>query len=406
MNPLFDRGLLFINIRNIIKVLIFCAFFLIQGEVYASDGFGVHTVVIDAGHGGQDPGAKGKFSHEKDVVLAIALKVGSLIEENMKDVKVIYTRNTDVFIPLHERADIANKHKADLFISIHANANPNKQVYGSETYVMGLHTNERNLEVAKKENDVIVLEDNYSSHYEGYDPNSSESFIIFSLMQNAFLDKSLSFATTIQSQMRNKAKRTDRGVKQAGFLVLWRTTMPSVLVETGFITNPAEEIYLNSDAGQNALASSIFKAFKNYKLKAEHKSIPEADNESPSENIPVKRTKRNHRIKPDTVAQVAARTVSSPVEVNNDVYFRVQIGLSDKPLQHSNLLYKKAGHIDSSLSVDELKVGKLYKYYIGNTTSYKTALTLQEKARKQFPDAFVVAWRSGDIIPLKQALNK
>jgi N-acetylmuramoyl-L-alanine amidase len=374
--------------------------------MYASDGLGVHTVVIDAGHGGQDPGAKGRFSHEKDVVLAIALKVGNLIEENMKDVKVIYTRNTDVFIPLHERADIANKHKADLFISIHANANPNKQVYGSETYVMGLHTNKRNLEVAKKENDVIVLEDNYSSHYEGYDPNSSESFIIFSLMQNAFLDKSLSFATTIQSQMRNKAKRTDRGVKQAGFLVLWRTTMPSVLVETGFITNPAEEVYLNSDAGQNALASSIYKAFKNYKLKAEHKNISEIENEAPSEVIPVKHTKRNHRIKPDTVAQVAARTVSTSVEVNNEACFKVQIGLSDKPLQHSNSLYKKARLIDSSLSIEEIKVGKLYKYYIGNTTSYKTALTLQEKARKQFSDAFVVAWQSGNIIPLKQALNK
>ena len=224
----------------------------------------IKTVVIDAGHGGKDSGALGKFSMEKDVVLAIALKVGEYIEKNIDNVRVIYTRKEDVFIPLHERAEIANKNNADLFISIHANGIPDPALFGTETLVLGLHRANENFEVAKRENSVILLEDDYTTRYEGFDPNSPESYIIFSLMQNIYLEQSISFAKDVQDQFRDRVKRVDRGVKQQGLLVLAQTSMPGVLVETGFITNRDEEKFLNSEEGQDYLASAIYRAFKVY----------------------------------------------------------------------------------------------------------------------------------------------
>ena len=233
-------------------------------------------MVIDPGHGGKDPGALGKHVKEKDVVLAVGLKLGKYIEENFKDVQVIYTRKTDVFIPLHERADIANKNKADLFISIHANSLPGSSATGTETFVMGEYKNSSNLEVAKKENAVITLEDDYSTRYEGFDPNSNDSYIIFSLLQKTYLYQSLEFAGFVQDQFRERVQRIDRGVKMAGFIVLWKTTMPSVLVETGFLTSSKEESFLGSDQGQDYIASAIFRAFKAYKQKIENNSHFEA----------------------------------------------------------------------------------------------------------------------------------
>jgi N-acetylmuramoyl-L-alanine amidase len=231
----------------------------------------VSKVVIDAGHGGKDSGAKGKLYREKDITLSVALKLGQYIEQNLPDVKVIYTRKTDVFIPLFERAEIANKNQADLFISIHCNSVPGKKTYikGTETFVMGLHTAEENLEVAKRENEVVLLEDNYKTKYGGFDPNAPESHIILSMFQNVFIDRSILFAEKIESQFKNKANRASRGVKQAGFVVLKATSMPSVLVELGFLSNPEEEIYMKSEEGQNILASAIYRAFKEYKLQIE-----------------------------------------------------------------------------------------------------------------------------------------
>ena len=229
---------------------------------------GEFVVVIDAGHGGRDPGAVGSSSREKDIVLAIALKTGDYIKQNMNGVKVIYTREKDEFIDLDKRAEIANKNHADLFISIHTNAVPkgvSRNVAGSETYVLGNDKENQNLSVVMKENAVILLEENYTTKYEGYDPNSPESFIIFSLMQNIYLKQSLEFATSVQNQLRERVGRTDRGVKQGGFLVLWMTTMPSVLIETGFISNLAEEKFLTSAQGQDYIASAIFRAFREYK---------------------------------------------------------------------------------------------------------------------------------------------
>ena len=230
----------------------------------------VTTVVIDAGHGGKDPGTHGKHTKEKDLVLKVALKVGSYIEQYLPDVKVIYTRKDDRFLELYERANIANKAKADLFISIHANALPVKPtVHGTETYVMGLHTNEKNFNVAKRENSVILLEENHEEKYEGFDPNSPESYIMFSLTQNAYLDNSVLMANYVEKQFSERAGRRSLGVKQAGFQVLWNTYMPSVLVEIGYLTNPKEENQLNTEQVQDYIASGIYRAFKEYKNQLE-----------------------------------------------------------------------------------------------------------------------------------------
>lgn len=263
-----------INIGKTVRIIaITCLFAAITLLNSASKPFRrefkVNTVVIDAGHGGHDPGTKGKKYKEKDIALSVALKVGNYIKENVPGVKVIYTRDKDVYVPLDERAEIANQNKADMFISIHVNSIPNTTTYGTETWVMGLHKSESNLEVAKRENAVILLDENYQERYEGFDPNSDESYILFSLTQNAYLESSLKMAEKVEKQFKNRVGRNSRGVKQAGFVVLYKTAMPSVLVETGFITNAKEEAYLGSEEGQNLLASGIYRAFKEYKSEIE-----------------------------------------------------------------------------------------------------------------------------------------
>jgi len=230
----------------------------------------VKKVVIDAGHGGKDSGTSGKYSLEKEIALNIALELGNTIKKYLGDVEVLYTRQDDSFPSLIDRANLANKNGADLFISIHCNSAPySEKVYGTETYVMGLHTSEKNLEVAKRENSAILLEENYEQNYQGYDPNSPESHILFSLYQNAYLENSISLAQKIEEQFKNRVGRRSRGVKQAGFVVLWKTTMPSVLVETGYLSNPKEERELNEKMNQVYIASGIFRAFRDYKSEIE-----------------------------------------------------------------------------------------------------------------------------------------
>jgi len=256
-------------VRNIGIIVLLLAITLLNSSSTFRRDAKVDVVVIDAGHGGKDHGTSGKTSREKDVALKIALKLGSYIEKNIPDVKVIYTRKDDRYLALDERADIANKAKADLFICIHANANANARAFGTETFVMGLHKDESNLAIAKRENAVILLDENYHERYQGFDPNSPESYILFTLTQSAYQESSLRFASKVEEQFKGKVGRVSRGVKQAGFIVLWRTTMPSVLIETGFLSNGAEEKFLVSDEGQNLLASGIYRAFKAYKSEVE-----------------------------------------------------------------------------------------------------------------------------------------
>ncbi|AMM51487.1 N-acetylmuramoyl-L-alanine amidase [Rufibacter sp. DG15C] len=228
----------------------------------------VRTVVIDAGHGGKDIGCNGKSAYEKHVALAVALKLGKQIEENNPDVKVVYTRKNDTFVELIDRAGIANKNHADLFISIHCNSGPSA-AFGTETYTMGLHTSNGNLAVAKRENSVILQEENYKENYGGFNPNSPQSHILFSLYQSAYIDNSLRFAQKVEKQFKSKLGRSSRGVKQAGFLVLWKSAMPSALIEIGFLTNPSEEKFLNDNSNQSYMASGIYRAFKEYKQELE-----------------------------------------------------------------------------------------------------------------------------------------
>jgi N-acetylmuramoyl-L-alanine amidase len=350
----------------------------------------VNVVVLDAGHGGKDPGALGKHSREKDIVLAIALKVGQYIEKNIPDVKVIYTRKKDEFIELHERANIANKNNADLFISIHANWWSNLRSTGTETYTMGTSLDERNLQVAMKENSVITMEEDYTTNYEGFDPNSAESYIIFNLMQKTFQQQSVDFAGMIQDQFRERAKRHDRGVKQERFLVLWRTTMPAVLIETGFISNTAEEAYLTSSQGQEYLASAIYRAFKEYKENIEEKSgyanIAAAG--EIMEDIP------DREIRPKAILQKSTETMSHD---DSTIYYMVQVLTTtiSRPLDDQS--FSNYGH------VSEFKINNLYKYAVGRSTSYDQISGSLGGVQEDFPGAFIIAVQAGRIISLEEA---
>jgi len=263
-----------INKLNISKFFVFIIifFFLSAFQTLNKSKFYVKTIVIDAGHGGKDPGANYGGVNEKDINLRIALELGRMIQENMSDVKVVYTRSTDVFIELFQRPEIAHASNANVFISIHCNANENSAAKGTETYVMGNHKTAANLKVAMAENSVIKMEDNYLEKYESFDPNSPEAYIIFTLFQDANQDQSLNLAAKVEKEFSESASRTSKGVKQAGFLVLWKNSMPSVLVETGFISNAEERNYLNSKTGQVQTASAIFRAFREYKTEFEEGS--------------------------------------------------------------------------------------------------------------------------------------
>lgn len=350
------------------------------------------TVVIDAGHGGKDPGAnanKGK-EKEKNIALAVALKLGKHIENNCKDVKVIYTRKKDEFVELFKRAQIANSNKADLFICIHVNSSKKNDAYGTETYVMGLHKTQGNLDVAMRENAVITKEDNYQNQYEGFDPHSTEAFIIFSLYQNAYLDQSLNFASKIQKQFSQNAKRLDRGIKQAGFLVLWKTSMPSVLTEIGFISNEDEAKYLLNDSCQNQIAFSIYKAFKEYKNELEGKTT---NKESTDEVI---------NVQDNTTPIDTNSTLNNdvPLNINDSIYFYVQIMSSVKKLELNSEKFKGVKN------VNELNIDGCYKYTYSKSTSFNEIIKTQKEIRTQFPDAFVIALKGGKKIQVNEAIKQ
>jgi len=354
------------------------------------DNYSIRRVVIDAGHGGKDPGTVGRISLEKDITLKIALKLGTYIENSFPDIKVIYTRKEDKFVHLDERSKIANDAGADLFISIHCNATEKNSPYGTETYVMGLHRSNDNLDVAMRENAVITYEDDYSSRYEGYDPKSSESFIIFSMLQNAHLDQSLSLASLIQNDFRERANRKDRGVRQAGFLVLWKTSMPSVLVEVGYLSHPKEELYLNSTEGQEHLASSIYRAFKEYKRSVDEKNAIAAKNNF------------NHSIHnsvEQNPVQLSSQWDSKQSELNS-IVFKVQVLVSSKKLELNPNQFKDLKN------VEEIQSNGLFKYCVGSMKSYNDILAYCQEVKKLYPDAFVIALKGGSQIPIDTAIKE
>lgn len=375
------------------------------------------TVVIDPGHGGHDPGAVGRRSKEKNINLNVSLKVGQLIKDNCNDVKVIYTRKTDIFIPLDRRAQIANNAKADLFISIHTNSVARgRTVRGAETYTLGLHRTEENLEVAKKENSVILIEDNYEQRYAGFNPNSSESYIIFEFLQDKNMEKSVKLATLVQKQFKNTAHRIDKGVHQAGFLVLRATSMPSVLVELGYISTPDEEQYLLSDAGADALANSIYKAFLNYKREhdapLERSKVQQQDLSEP-QTKPGKSAIEKPTADPDMAIekpvkiekQPASSTLSqkSKPKRNSTIakpIFKIQILTSNKVLPKNSKLFKGLS------PVSYYKEKGIYKYTYSESTDYNKVLRLRRQVSSKFKDAFIIAFKNGEKMNINQAIRE
>ena len=342
------------------------------------------VVVLDAGHGGKDPGRPTDFGYkEKDIALDIALRVG----ENLKrhgDIEVIYTRSTDVFIELRQRAKIANKADADLFVSIHCNAH-NSQAYGTETYVLGIHRNDSNFRVAQQENEVIFLEDDFESNYQGFDPNSPESMIGLTLMQEDYLDQSILLARYVQDNFTYKLKRKNRGVKQAGFWVLHNTYMPSILIETGFITNKSEGDYLNSLDGKINISKSISDAILNYKSKL-NSDVP-----SVIETI----SSYGDVIDLEDVKPVAAPTVNV-----SSINFKVQI------LAGSNKLATKPYNFSGLDQITRQKSNSIYRYFYGNTSDYSIAVELLNKAiSKGYTTAYLVAYKDGVKTTMKEALK-
>lgn len=351
-------------------------------------------VVIDAGHGGHDPGTVGKKVKEKDIALAIALKLGAYIETQMPDVEVIYTRKTDVFVELYRRAQIANQSRADLFISIHCNGVKNTKPMGTETWVMGLHKSDANLEVAQAENAVVLMEDNYTDQYDGFDPNTPESHILFSFFQNAHLDQSLDLASLIQDQFRERANRIDRGVKQAGFLVLYKTTMPGILVEAGFLSNPTEEAYLSSQEGQDHIASSIFRALRDYRdilQKADGRSSRLSNPNPPNDSSSGSTSSISQANSPSPINNIES-------EIPKGICFAIQI-------KSSNQRYKSSDPAFRGLNgVREYIQQGAYKYYVGDHKKFEDAVQQQQELRKKgFPDAFIIALRNGERISLDEA---
>jgi N-acetylmuramoyl-L-alanine amidase len=366
--------------------LVFLLFFgIFKG--YSQTNNKPFIVVLDAGHGGKDPGRPTKFGYkEKDIALKIVLKIGENLEKH-KNVKVIYTRKTDVFIELRQRAKIANKADADLFVSVHCNAH-NSQAYGTETYVLGLGRSESNFRVAKEENEVIFYEDDYETNYEGFDPNSPETLIGLTLMQEDYLDQSIQLARNIQDNFTNRLKRKNRGVKQEVFWVLHNTYMPSVLIETGFITNRSEGDYLNSVVGNNNISKSISDAIVDYKSSLNTAVLIEAV-PSPTEEV----VTTSEIVKP-------TETANSPENIDKSIVFKVQIAAGSKKLATKSYNFKGLKPISRTRSK------KVYRYFYGETLSYEAVVMLKNEAlAKGYKSAYVVAYKNGKKIAVKSALK-
>ena len=366
--------------------LVFLLFFGTFNE-FAQNDNKPFIVVLDAGHGGKDPGRPTNFGYkEKDIALKIVLKIGENLKKH-KNIKVIYTRKTDVFIELRQRAKIANKADADLFVSVHCNAH-NSQAHGTETYVLGLGKNDSNFRVAKEENEVIFYEDDYETKYEGFDPNSPETLIGLTLMQEDYLDQSILLAQKIQDNFTNRLKRKNRGVKQAVFWVLHNTYMPSVLIETGFITNKTEGDYLNSVEGSSKISKSISDAILDYMSNLNTDTFVQ-ENTPPTEEV---------ETTPETVKSVEPN--NSPKNSDASIVFKVQIAAGSKKLD------TKSYNFNGLNDISRTKSKSIYRYFYGKTSSYDTATALKEEAlNKGYKSAFIVAYKNDERIAIKTALK-
>ena len=332
------------------------------------------VVVLDAGHGGHDSGNRGNGYYEKTIALKIALGIGKILEKH-QEIRVIYTRKSDKFVKLVDRANIANKADADLFISIHCDSFTSSKAFGAGTFVLGLHANQRNYEIAKRENSVIFYEEDYEKNYDGFDPNNPESVISLTLMQETYSNQSIEAAAIIQKSFVNNLGRKDRTVKQAGFVVLKYTYMPSVLVETGFLTNKREGSYLNSKKGQNEMAKAIAKAIVNYKNELEKGVV---DQKVFDEK--------------DLKGKISKNS--------NEIRFMVQLAASKNPIEAKPYNFKGLKNVKRN------KEGGFYKYYFGNSNSYKIIQKEQRKARRAgFKSAFIVSFKGNQKIKLSEALD-
>ena len=347
------------------------------------------TLVIDPGHGGHDAGALGAISKEKNINLAVALRFGKYVEQNLPEVRVIYTRKTDVFIPLNERANIANRANADLFISVHTNALPaGKIARGFETYTLGMHRAKDNLDVAMRENSVISMEKDYQQRYQGFDPRSSESYIIFEFIQGKNMERSVDLARMIQRGVCDGANRPDKGVHQAGFLVLRETSMPGCLIELGFITTPDEERLLNDYSRVDDIARGIYEAFAKYKNKYDRSvSVPYRAKDSEDVNIP--------KIVPDQepAPKKKAEVADAPV-------FKLQIFVGSRNLR------KGDAHFKGETDYDSFQEGNLVKYTLGASTNYNEIYRLRKEKLEKFPAAFIIAFKNGQKYDVNQAIRE
>jgi N-acetylmuramoyl-L-alanine amidase len=361
---------------NLLKLFVF--FFIFLASLQSLFAFNDKPrdrfiVVLDAGHGGKDPGNMGNGFKEKDIALNIILKIGEALEKR-GGIEVIYTRDTDVFIPLDKRARIANEANADLFVSVHCNSH-NSQAYGTETFVLGLHKTEENFEIAKKENSVIFLEEDYEVTYGGFNPNSPESYIGMALMQEEYLNQSILLADFVQKNFTNELKRKNRGVKQAGFLILKNAVMPSVLIETGFLTNNHEGPYLNSAGGQNKMAAAIVKAIAKYANSINLSSL-------------------------EGIGEVTSSNTSAQSQIYEGITFKIQLAAGSKRLETKSYNFK------GLQNVERAREDGFYKYYYGATSDYTKINELHNKAKQNgYPSSYIVAFKDGSKITVNDALK-
>lgn len=408
------------------KILFLVVFFLSIGITTIEAKKGNFTLVIDAGHGGKDTGALGSISKEKDINLNVALAFGRYVEQNLPSVNVIYTRTTDVFLTLKERAGIANRAKADLFISVHTNSlPPGRSAKGFQVYTLGMHKAKDNLDVAMRENKVISLEGNHEETYEGFNPSSSESYILFEFIQSANMEKSVELARLIQNSVCRTANRIDKGVHQAGFLVLRETSMPSCLIELGFITSQEEEEFLNSSEGIDLIARGIYEAFASYKKMYDDnvtipfrtvnnqpmnvgRVLPNADLAVAPKAIEKKRVERSDSRaknkakteKPKAKIENVAGKTSKSVRNMNVPVFKIQVLTSNKQLRSDDKAFKGYG------GVEYIKEGNSYIYTIGASENYNEINRLYKKAAGDFPGAFIIATKEGKRVNVNDAIKE